>query len=129
MAPDVPSLFAVAMATSRGCGSTPLFELAVGGADIRSAPRLGIVQAEKVASRSCAEYLQAELCALLGLARTRYDSERDVIGNGAQGPHRLEHPSAAIHGSRHGAHITERPFVKLNVSAEQNAAAFRYQAW
>ncbi len=45
---------------------------------------LGMV-IEKVAGRSYAEQLQAELCAPLGLARTRYDSNRDLIENRAQG--------------------------------------------
>ena len=45
---------------------------------------LGMV-IEKVAGRSYAEQLQAELCAPLGLARTRYDSNRELIDNRAQG--------------------------------------------
>ena len=45
---------------------------------------LGMV-IEKVAGRSYAEHLQAELCAPLGLARTRYDSNRELITNRAQG--------------------------------------------
>jgi len=45
---------------------------------------LGMV-IEKVAGRSYAEVLQTELCAPLGLARTRYDSNRELIRNRAQG--------------------------------------------
>lgn len=45
---------------------------------------LGMV-IEKVAGRSYAQHLQAELCAPLGLARTRYDSNRELIRNRAQG--------------------------------------------
>jgi D-alanyl-D-alanine carboxypeptidase len=45
---------------------------------------LGMV-IEKVAGKSYAEVLQAELCGPLGLARTRYDSNRDLIKNRAQG--------------------------------------------
>jgi len=45
---------------------------------------LGMVL-EKVAGKSYAEQLQTEVCAPLGLARTRYDSNRDLIRNRAQG--------------------------------------------
>ncbi len=45
---------------------------------------LGMV-IENVTGKSYAEELQAELCAPLGLARTRYDSNRDLIKNRAQG--------------------------------------------
>ena len=45
---------------------------------------LGMV-IEKVAGKSYAEVLQAELFAPLHLARTRYDSNRDLIKNRAQG--------------------------------------------
>lgn len=45
---------------------------------------LGMV-IEKVTSKSYAEVLQTELCAPLGLTRTRYDSNRDLIVNRAQG--------------------------------------------
>jgi len=45
---------------------------------------LGMV-IEKISGRSYAECLQAELCVPLGLARTRYDSNRDLIRNRAQG--------------------------------------------
>ncbi len=45
---------------------------------------LGMV-IEKVTGRSYAEHLQAELCAPLGLSRTRYDSNRELISNRAQG--------------------------------------------
>jgi CubicO group peptidase (beta-lactamase class C family) len=45
---------------------------------------LGMV-IEQAAGRSYPEELQAELCAPLGLARTRYDSNREVIQNRAQG--------------------------------------------
>ena len=45
---------------------------------------LGMV-IEKVAGKSYAEQLQAELCGPLGLARTRYDSNRELIRNRAQG--------------------------------------------
>jgi CubicO group peptidase (beta-lactamase class C family) len=45
---------------------------------------LGMVL-EKVAGKSYAEQLQTELCAPLGLARTRYDSNRELIQNRAQG--------------------------------------------
>jgi CubicO group peptidase (beta-lactamase class C family) len=45
---------------------------------------LGMV-IEKVAGKSYAEELQTELCAPLGLARTRYDSNRELIKNRAQG--------------------------------------------
>ena len=31
--------------------------------------------------------------------------------------------------SGHGAHVTDRPFVRLKVLAVQNAAALRYQTW
>ncbi|MEO6710013.1 MAG: serine hydrolase domain-containing protein [Planctomycetota bacterium] len=40
---------------------------------------------EKVAGKSYAEQLQAEICVPLGLERTRYDSNRDLIRNRAQG--------------------------------------------
>ncbi len=45
---------------------------------------LGMV-IEKVAGKSYAEALQTELCAPLGLTRTRYDSNRELIPNRAQG--------------------------------------------
>lgn len=45
---------------------------------------LGMV-IEKVAGKSYAEVLLSELCTPLGLARTRYDSNRDLIKNRAQG--------------------------------------------
>ena len=45
---------------------------------------LGMV-IEKVTGQSYAEALQAELCEPLGLTRTRYDSNRDLIKNRAQG--------------------------------------------
>jgi CubicO group peptidase (beta-lactamase class C family) len=45
---------------------------------------LGMV-IEKVTGKSYAEVLQTELFAPLGLARTRYDSNRDLIPNRAQG--------------------------------------------
>jgi CubicO group peptidase (beta-lactamase class C family) len=45
---------------------------------------LGMV-IEKIAGRSYAEQLQAEICVPLGLARTRYDSNRELIKNRAQG--------------------------------------------
>ncbi len=45
---------------------------------------LGMV-IEKVAGKSYAEALQAEVCAPLGLTRTRYDSNRELIPNRAQG--------------------------------------------
>ena len=40
---------------------------------------------EKVAGKTYAEVLQTELCAPLALARTRYDSNRELIKNRAQG--------------------------------------------
>lgn len=45
---------------------------------------LGMV-IEKVTGQSYAEALQSELCVPLGLARTRYDSNRELIRNRAQG--------------------------------------------
>ena len=45
---------------------------------------LGMV-IEKVTGASYGDVLQTELCAPLGLARTRYDSNREVIENRAQG--------------------------------------------
>lgn len=45
---------------------------------------LGMV-IEKVSGRSYAEQLRAELCEPLGLARTRYDSNRELIPKRAQG--------------------------------------------
>lgn len=45
---------------------------------------LGMV-IEKVSGKSYAEQLQTELCTPLGLSRTRYDSNRDLIKNRAQG--------------------------------------------
>ena len=45
---------------------------------------LGMV-IEKVTGKSYAEHLQADLCQPLGLARTRYDSNRELIKNRAQG--------------------------------------------
>src|SRR5204863_2597737 len=39
----------------------------------------------KVTGKSYADVLQTELCAPLGLSRTRYDSNRDLIKNRAQG--------------------------------------------
>ena len=45
---------------------------------------LGMV-IEKVSGRAYAEQLRKELCEPLGLARTRYDSNRDLIKNRAQG--------------------------------------------
>jgi CubicO group peptidase (beta-lactamase class C family) len=45
---------------------------------------LGMV-IERVAGKSYAEELQTRICAPLGLARTRYDSNRDLIRNRAQG--------------------------------------------
>ena len=45
---------------------------------------LGMV-IEKVTGKSYAEQLQTELCVPLGLTRTRYDSNRELIRNRAQG--------------------------------------------
>jgi D-alanyl-D-alanine carboxypeptidase len=45
---------------------------------------LGMV-IEKISGRSYAEHLQTELCEPLGLTRTRYDSNRELIPNRAQG--------------------------------------------
>ncbi|HTF88787.1 MAG TPA: serine hydrolase domain-containing protein [Planctomycetota bacterium] len=45
---------------------------------------LGMV-IEKVAGKSYAEQLQAEICTPLGLTRTRYDSNHELIRNRAQG--------------------------------------------
>ena len=45
---------------------------------------LGMV-IERVTGRSYAEHLQEELCTPLGLTRTRYDSNRELIHNRAQG--------------------------------------------